>query len=156
EQPVGDLVVQPRPLEVEEEQLRLDRRALLLDALQERAVLGRGRVDREREMREGAGLRRDLLDRAELLHGLDEPRLSKSGELAGQALGEYVGALLSLAHQPVDPRPWVRAVTVQEVGEVPGDLLQVGVSNGLGGAHPPKTRTAAARRRSRRASRRSR
>ena len=61
---VGDLV----PLELEEQERRLDRRRALADLLHQRADLGRERVDRERERRVGAGAPGEFGDRLELAH----------------------------------------------------------------------------------------
>ena len=102
EQLVGLGVIQRRPLEVEEQQLGLDRRALLLDALQQRAIGGRLRVGAEGEVRVGAGAGGDLLDLRQLAHGDDEALAVDFSELAGVRVGERIGAGLRVGEQRVD------------------------------------------------------
>ena len=66
EQRLGALVVERRPLELEEDQRGLDLRAALLHALQQRAALGVGGGRREVQHRVGAGAADQLLQRREL------------------------------------------------------------------------------------------
>ena len=81
EQLVGALVVERRPLELEEQQLGLDLGGALLDALEQRAALGIGRVGREPQRRVRAGAADQLLDRGELLHRRAQARASSSATL---------------------------------------------------------------------------
>ena len=155
EQLVGLRVVQRRPLEVEEQQLGLDRGALLLDALQQRAVGRRLRVGAEGEVGVRAGAGGDLLDLRQLAHGGDQACAVDLGELAGVGVGEGVGAGLRVGEQRVDAGLRVSVPgSVQQIGEVPGDLLQLGIAHGFGGAHAPKATTAAGPKRWWRAGRR--
>ena len=59
EQPLGDVVVERAPLEVEEEELGLDLRVPLAHLLDERAARLVGVVGREAQPREGLDARRD-------------------------------------------------------------------------------------------------
>ena len=95
-------------------------------ALQQRAVGGVGGVDREAQVRVGAGAAGELLDLAELAHRLDQAGAVELGELAGVALGERVGAALGVGEQRVDGGLRVVAGAVEQVGQVPGDLLRSG------------------------------
>jgi hypothetical protein len=130
QQRLGGRVVQRRPLEVEEQQRGLDRGALLLDALQQCAVRRVGGVDREREVRVGAGAAGDLLDLAELLHRRDQSGAVERGDVARVLGGERVSALLGLAQQGVDGGLGIVPSAVQQMGEIPLDRLQVGIGDG--------------------------
>ena len=127
-QPVGAqqlldaVVVDGGPLELEEEQLGLHRRAALLHARQQRAVGRIGRVDREAQHRVGAGAAEAVDDRLELGHGGGQPRAVELADPAGVALGEARGALVGLVEEAVGA---FRAVAVDQRIEVPGDLLDV-------------------------------
>jgi hypothetical protein len=68
------LVVQGRPLELEEQQLGLDLRALLLHARHQRAVGRVGGVDGEAQARIGPGAADEVDDRLQLGHRGREPR----------------------------------------------------------------------------------
>ena len=74
----------------------------------------------------------------ELLHRGDQARPVELGDLAGVACGERVGAGLGVGEQRVDAGLRIIPGAVQEVGEVPRDLLQLGVADGLRGGHAPK------------------
>ena len=73
----------------------------------------------------------------ELVHGLDQAGPVELGELAGVALGERVGATLGVREQRVDAGLRIIPGAVQEVGEIPRDLLQIRVADGLRGGHGP-------------------
>jgi hypothetical protein len=134
QQALGVLVVERCPLELEEQQARLDRRALLLIALEQRAVLGRGGVHREAQVRIGARTGGEVLDGAELAHRLDQPGAIERGDLAGVALGERIGARLGVGEHTVDGRLGVVGAAVQERAEVPADRVKRGIG-GWGGGH---------------------
>jgi hypothetical protein len=87
---------------VEEQQLGLDRRALLLDALHQRADRRVDGVDREREVDVGARAAGDLLDRGELVHGRDQAGAVERADLPGVRLRERVRALLGFGEEGVD------------------------------------------------------
>ena len=94
EQLVGARVVERGPLELEEQELRLDRRRLLLDPLVERAAGGVGGVGREVQAGEGAGAASTISWRApSSVMASTRPGPSSSLDVAGVALGEDVGAL---------------------------------------------------------------
>ena len=122
EQLVGALVVDRRPFELEEEQLGLHRRALLLDAREQRAVGRIGGVDGEAQHRVVAGASQPIDDRLELGHGGGELGAVEFGDAARVGLGEARGALVGLGQQPVGA---LRALAVDQWIEVPGDLLHV-------------------------------
>ena len=134
EQRLGALVVERGPLELEEQELRLDRRRVLLDPLVERAAGRVGGVGREVQAGEGPGARDDLLERPELGHGLDQARAVELGHVAGVALGERVGALLRLGQHRVDGGDGVAGVAVEQGIEVPGDLQDLGIGD-VGATH---------------------
>ena len=98
---VGALVVERRPLELEEQQLRLDRRALLLHALHERADLRVGGVDAEAQHRVVARARGELGDVHQLGHRGGELRRGELGEAAGVGVGEGLRALRGLVEEAV-------------------------------------------------------
>ena len=124
QQLVGALVVERGPLELEEQQLRLDRGGALLHAREQRAVGGVGGVDREaqraRRSRRARRARRSPRARA---IAAARPGPSSSATRAGVVCGEAGGALVGLVEQAVGA---LRAVAVDERLEVPGDVLQVG------------------------------
>ena len=111
-----------RPFELEEQQLGLHRRALLLDARQQRAVGGIGGVDGEAQHRVVAGAAEAIDDRLELGHGGGELGRVELADAPGVGLGEARGALVGLGQQPVGA---LSAVAVDQWIEVPGDLLHV-------------------------------
>ena len=157
QQLLGALVVEGRPLELEEQQRGLDPGRALLQLLEQRAAHGIGGVEREAQHRVGAGAAEQVLDRLELVHGGHEPGTVDLGDLAGVGGGERVGALLRLGHHPGDRRVGVVRPSVEQRLEVPGDGLEVGIGDVWRG-HAPHDRTpvrcAACRRRRRRAGRR--
>ena len=98
------LVAERRPLELEEEELGLDRRALLLHALHEGADRGVGGVDAEAKHRVVAGTRGELGDRLQLVHRRDERGRFELLDAAGVCLGELLRAGCGLVEQPVGAR----------------------------------------------------
>jgi hypothetical protein len=98
---LGPLVVQRGPLELEEDQLRLQASALLLHALEERAVGGILRVDGEAQRGEVARAAGQVGDGLQLGDGLGEPGPVQLGHAPGVALGEDRGALAGLLEEPV-------------------------------------------------------
>ena len=98
---VGALVLQRGPLELEEQQLRLDRRALLLDALHERADLRIGGVDAEAQHRVVTRARRQLGDGHELGHRRGELVGAELGQAPGVGVGKDLRALRGLVEEPV-------------------------------------------------------
>jgi hypothetical protein len=128
------LVVEPRPLELEEEQRGLDRGAALLDLLEQGTARGVGGVLGEAEHRVGARAADALLDLAELLHGGHERGAVHLGHVAGVLGRERLRALERLFQQCVDRGGGVLAGPVEQVAEVPGNRLELGVG-GFGRAH---------------------
>jgi hypothetical protein len=78
----------------------------------------------------------ELLDHAQLAHRRDQPRPVQLGHLARVRGGERVAAALGLVEQRVDGRLRVFGAADQ-VTEVPGDLLQLGIGEGFRGSHRP-------------------
>jgi hypothetical protein len=101
EQLVRAIVLERRPLELEEDELRLDLRALLLDALQERAERRVGGVDAEAQHRVVAGPRRELGDLLQLGDGGGEGGGLEVAEAAGVAVGEGLRVLRGLVEETV-------------------------------------------------------
>ena len=132
EQRLGALVVERGPLQLEEQQRRLDLRAALLHALQQRAALRVGGGGGEGEHGVGAGAADQLLQRLELAHGGDEPGAVELGHLAGVRGGEGVGAALRLVEQRVDPGRAV-AGAVEQRFQIPGDPREIGIGDVSGG-----------------------
>ena len=122
QQLVGALVVDGRPFELEEQELGLHRRALLLDAREQRAVGGIGGVDREAQHRVVAGAPEAIDDRLELGHRGGQLGRVELADAPGIGLGEAGGALVGLGQQPVGA---LSALAVDQWIEVPGDLLHV-------------------------------
>ena len=102
QQLLGALVVERGPLEVEEQQPRLDRRAALLDLGQQRAVGGVLRVGGEAQRGVGAGAADELDELGELVRGGGQARPVELGDPAGVRLGERGGAAVGLVEQAVD------------------------------------------------------
>ena len=103
EQLLGPLVRQQVPLELEEQQLRLDRRAQLARLLDQGAARRVGRVEGEPEHRVRARPAGEIVDRAQLVHGVGEAGGVELGHAAAVALGEGGGALARLDQQLLDP-----------------------------------------------------
>jgi hypothetical protein len=120
-------VVECRPLELEEQELGLELGGPLLHLLQERSAGGVGGVGGELQGGVGAGASELVLDRGELLHGADQARPVELGDLAGMGAREGVRAAGGLVEQPVDPGG---PVTVDQLGEVPADALELGIADG--------------------------
>src|SRR3954469_3649492 len=96
------LFLERGPLEVEEQQRRLDRRTALLRELQQRAGGRLGRVRGEAQRGVAPGASDELVDRGELLHRLAQARRFELAELARVALGEGLAALQRLAQALLD------------------------------------------------------
>ncbi len=124
QQGLDALLGQCRPLQLEEQQRRLDRGRPLLRLLQQRAVGGVGGVGGEAQRRVRAGAADQLVDHGELAHRLLEALRVERIELAGVARGERLGPLEGLAETTLDA---VRTLAVHERLEVPGGRLQLGV-----------------------------
>ena len=135
QQLLGAVVLEPGPLELEEQQPGLDAGRALLELLQQRAAGGVGGVAGEVEDRVGAGAAEQLLDRLELVHGGDEAGAVELGDLARVGLGEGVGAPLDLGEHLGDGGVGVVRPAVEQRVEVPGDRLELWVFGGLGRAH---------------------
>jgi hypothetical protein len=101
QQLVGAVVVERCPLELEEQQLGLDRRALLLHALHERADLRVRRVDAEAQHRVVARARGELGDLLQLGHRGGEPRAGQVGDTPSVGVGERLRALGGLVDKAV-------------------------------------------------------
>jgi len=143
EQLLGLVVVERRPLEPEEEQLGLDRRAELLHLLEQRAARWVGRVRGEAQARVGARLARQLLEVGELAHRLDEAGAVELGDPARVAVGEGDRAAVGLLE--LGERALVAARVDQGV-EVPFGLEQLGVvEEDVGARHGSNSRSSARR-----------
>ena len=95
EQLLGALVGQRRPLQLEEQQRRLDRGLPLLHLLQQRAVRRLGGVGREAQRRVVARPGHEIVDRRQLAHRLAQARAVELAEPARVAGRERLGALSS-------------------------------------------------------------
>ena len=102
EQGVGALVVERRPLELEEQKLGFDLGRPLLHRLEQRTPLGIRGVGGEPERGVGGGTPDELVDRLELAHRGLELRRVELGNLAGIAFRGRVRALAGLFEQPLD------------------------------------------------------
>ena len=142
-------IVQRGPLQVEEQQRRLDRRAALLGRLQECSVGRVGGVGGETQRSVGSGATDQVVDLRELPHRLAQPVAVELAELAGVALGELLRACQRLGEAALDA---VRAVAVDERFEIPGGRLQLGIGRlrGARSHRPPAYPCAAPRRAGRR------
>ena len=129
---LGPLVGQEVPLELEEQQLRLDRRAELLRLLHQGAPRRVAGVERKGQQRVGTGPAGQVADLGQLVHGVGEPGGIELGHLAAVALGEGHGALARLVQQGLDA---LGPALLHERLKVPGGFLKGGVG---GGAHPPR------------------
>jgi hypothetical protein len=129
EQLLGALVGELVPLQLEEQQLRLDRGAELARPLDQGAPGRVGRVEREAEHRVRARPPGQVLDSGQLVHGFRESLRAQLRHLPVMALGEGDGPFARLLEQLLDAR---RALPLDERLEVPGGGLQGGID---GGAH---------------------
>jgi hypothetical protein len=91
------------PLELEEEQRGLDRRAELARLLHERAALGVRRVEREAQHRVRARAACQVVDRGQLVHGVGQAVRAQLGDAALVPLRERVRALAGLGQHLHDP-----------------------------------------------------
>ena len=128
EQLLGAVVVEGGPLELEEQELRLDLRRALLHELQQGAALGVGGRGREVEHRVGARAADELVERGELAHRGGEPGAVERGDLAGVLLGEGVGAALRVGEQCLHPRGAVAGAVEQRI-QIPGDPVELGIGD---------------------------
>jgi hypothetical protein len=129
EQLLRPLVRDEVPLQVEEEQLGLDRGGELPRLLHPGAALRVGRVERVAEDRVGPGAAGEVVDRAELLHRLGELGRLQLRQAAAVAAGERLGAVARLAQHRLDR---VGPAVVDQRLEVPARGFQLLVD---GGAH---------------------
>ncbi len=129
EQLLGALLRQRRPLQLEEQQRRLDRRLALLHQLQQRPVGRVGGVGREAQSRVGPGAADQLVDLRQLPHRPRKARAVQLAQLARVALGEGLRTGQGVLHPALDAG---LALAVQQRLEVPGGAVQLGVG-GLGG-----------------------
>jgi hypothetical protein len=120
------LVVERRPLELEEQQAGLELRAALLHLLQQGAARRVGRVRREVQRRVRPRAADEVVDVGELLHRAHEPGPVELGDLPRVRLGERVGAPLGVFEQGVHPRGAVVGALDQRL-EVPLDLQEFGI-----------------------------
>ena len=142
QQLVRALVVDGRPLELEEEQLGLHRRGLLLHAREQRAIGRVGGVDGKAQHRVVAGAAEAVDDRLELGHGGGQLRSVELADAARIGLGEARGALVGLGQQPISA---LGAFAVDQRIEVPRDLLHVHEGHSTKCALTKATRSRAAR-----------
>jgi hypothetical protein len=123
EQLLGSLVVERGPLELEEQELGLDRRRLLVDARDERPVRRVVRVDREAQVCVVGRSADQIADDIELVHRVRELGAFEVLDAAGVALRERGGALVGFRQHAVDAR---LALAFDKGLEVPGDVLKIG------------------------------
>ena len=102
EQLGGALVVDQVPLEVEEQQRRLQLRRALLDALHQRPRLGRPGVDREAERGVAAGAPDEVGDLLQLAHRRGDGGGVELGDLAAVPVCEGLGAPLGVVEASGD------------------------------------------------------
>jgi hypothetical protein len=114
EQGVGALVVERRPLELEEQQLGLDVGGALLHARHQRAVLGRRRVGREAQGGVVARAAHEVDDDRQLLHRGGQAGRVQLGHLARVLRAEGLGPLRRLVEQAIAA---LRSLAVHEVLE---------------------------------------
>ena len=129
EQLVGAGVVDGRPLEVEEQEQRLDLGGALLDELEQRAALGVGRVGREPQARVRARAPDQLVDLLELAHRRADPVGVQVRDLAGVVGGERRRAVPALLEHPLGAGA---VLAVDQRGEVPLGLEQLRVGEKVG------------------------
>ena len=122
-------MVERSPLQLEEQQRRLDRGLLLLHSLQQRAVGRVGGVGGEAQRRVVAGATDEFVNRGELAHRLAQAIPIKVAKLSSVALGERLGARERVRHPRLDA---VLALAVDERLEVPCGRVELGVAR-LGG-----------------------
>ena len=135
EQLVGPLVIERRPLELEEQQHRLDRRRALLHELQLGAAGGIGRVGGKAQRGIGAGLADQLVNLGQLVHGRGETGGIELGDLAGVRAGEVLGAARGLVELALDA---CVAVAVEKRAQVPLGPEQLRILQMLAGrGHVP-------------------
>ena len=120
QQLLGAVVVEGGPLELEEEEHRLERGRPLLDALHEGAAVGVGGVGREPQLGIGRGPADELVDLRELTHRGGEACGVDLGERAPIGLGEGGGELVGPVERLVDT-----GGAGDEVVEVPYDFLEL-------------------------------
>ena len=133
QQLIGALVGKRGPLELEEQQRRLDRSRALLHELHQRPVGRIGGVTGEAQGGVGARAAHQLLNDGELLHRRAQALGIELDELAGVALGEGLGPLQRLGQAALDA---LFPLPLDQRFQIPGGLLQLGVGGfggGLGG-----------------------
>jgi hypothetical protein len=118
------LLGQRGPLQIKKKELRLDRRSLLLHALQQRTAGWIGRVGGEAQCGIRARAAHQVVDRGQLVHRLRQARPLELRHLARVALGEGLRA----RQRVLELAPHARlALAVHQRPQVPGGLLQLGV-----------------------------
>ena len=142
DQLLGPLVLEPGPLELEEQQAGLDAGRALLELLEQGAARRVGGVAGEVQDRVGAGAAEQLLDRLQLVHGGDHPGPVELGDLARVGLGEGVGAPLDLGEDLADGGVGVVGPAVEQRVEVPGDRLELRIFGDFGRAHDGQSNVA--------------
>ena len=123
------VVVDVGPLELDEQDLVVDRGAALLGPCEQRARFRIGGVDREAQVRVVAGASGELTDRGQLGHQLGQSGRVEVGDPAAVLLRDPVGTGRGVVEQSIDARG---ARAVDERLDVPRDLSRgsVGVSEG--------------------------
>ena len=122
EQLIDSVLLERGPLELEEQQRRLDRRAALLRQLQQRPIVRIGGVGREAQRGVCARAPDQLVDRRELLHRLPQPLGVELPELARIALRERLRARQRLRQPPLDA---VAPLPLEQRLEVPRGPLEL-------------------------------
>ncbi len=130
QQLLGTLIVDRRPLELEEQELGLQLRGSLLHVLEERATRGIGRIGGEAQRGVRTGLADQLVDLRERSHGRGQPLGIELADATLVALGEGVRLRQGLGELTLDAG--IR-LAVDQRGEVPLGLEQLGIGEGVGG-----------------------
>ena len=147
---VGAIVVERRPLELEEQQLGLDLGGALLHELEQRAARGVGGVGGKAQRGVGAGLADELVDRGQLVHRRGEAGASSSATLPAYTAANAVAR--STASSSWRLTPFV-LIAVDERAQVPGGLEQLGIGEVVGGGRHFSQGSLAARLKARQSSR---
>ena len=131
EERVGRAVLDRRPLEPEEEELRLEGRALLPQLRDECAAGGLGHVGREKHVRVVESARCDRLDPLALVNRLGELGGGEGCDLAVVAVAEGSRCGFGLGEVGFDLGIINGGV---EAGEVPGNVFGASLLNGCHGS----------------------
>jgi len=122
EQRLGVVILERRPLELEEQQPRLDLGRPLLHEREQRPPCGVGGVGGEAQRRERARPADQLVDLGQLAHRRGEAAGVQLGEPAGVRLGERPCPIAGLVERPLHASPFV---AVDQRGQIPGGLEQL-------------------------------